>query len=172
MTMSAGLLPEFDQEMTKTRKVLERVPDDRWQWQPHAKSKAMGPLASHIADIPRHAVDVLEKESLDVAPQAGGPPRPPRTPPATSRQELLERFDANVASARTALAGATDEQLVQPWSLIAGGHTLANLPRIGAIRTLLMSHIVHHRAQLGLYLRMNDIPVPAIYGPSADEAVA
>ena len=168
MTMSAALLPEFDQEMTRTRKLLERVPDDRWDWQPHPKSKAMGPLASHIADIPRRAADVMEKESLDVAPQAGGPPR---TPPAASRQEVLERFDANVAIARTALAGAADAQLVQPWSLLAGGHTIAHLPRIGAIRTLLMSHVIHHRAQLGVYLRMNDIPVPAIYGPSADEAV-
>ncbi|HXO22751.1 MAG TPA: DinB family protein [Thermoanaerobaculia bacterium] len=166
MTMSAMLLPEFDQEMKSTRKLLERVPEGRFDFRPHPKSRPLGPLASHIADIPRRAVDVVEKESLDVAPQGAAPPRPA---PAASRQEILDRFDANVAAARAALAGATDAQLVVPWSLVAGGHTLFTVPRIGAIRAIVLSHIIHHRAQLGVYLRINDVPVPAIYGPSADE---
>jgi uncharacterized damage-inducible protein DinB len=166
MSMSTALLPEFDQEMKNTRKVLERVPDDRLDFRPHQKSKPLGPLASHLADIPRRGVDVLEKESLEVsqAPAAG-----PRPAPAASRQEILDRFDANVAAARAALAGADDAHLVQPWSLIGGGRTLFTLPRIAALRAIVLSHMIHHRAQLGVYLRINDIAVPAIYGPSADE---
>jgi uncharacterized damage-inducible protein DinB len=166
MTMSAALLAEFDHEMTSTRRVLERVPDDRLDWRPHPKSRQLGPLASHIAAIPHRTVDVMETESLDASPQGAAPPRPA---PAASRQEILERFDANVAAARAALAGAADAHLVQPWSFLAGGHPMFTLPRIGAVRALVLSHIIHHRAQLGVYLRINDVPVPAIYGPSADE---
>jgi uncharacterized damage-inducible protein DinB len=168
MTMSAALLPEFDQEMKSTRRVLERLPEDRMDWRPHPKSRQLGPLASHIADIPRRAVDVVEKASQEVsAPPPGAAPSRSATP--ASRQEILDRFDANVANARAALAGAADAHLVQPWSLIAGGRALFSLPRIGAVRTLVLSHIIHHRAQLGVYLRIIDVPVPAIYGPSADE---
>jgi uncharacterized damage-inducible protein DinB len=169
MTMSENLLPEFDQEMRSTRKVLERVPEDKMDWRPHPKSRPLGQLAAHIADVPRRAVDVIEKDSLQVSPPSGAAARPA---PAASRQEILERFDGNVAAARAALAGAADAHLVQPWSLTVGGHTLFNLPRIGALRAIVLSHVIHHRAQLGVYLRINDVPVPAIYGPSADEAPA
>ncbi|HVT58130.1 MAG TPA: DinB family protein [Thermoanaerobaculia bacterium] len=167
MSLSAALLPEFDQEMKSTRRVLERVPDERLEWRPHPKSRPLGPLASHIADIPTRIVDVIELESLDIMPQV---PRP-RPAPAASRQEILARFDANVAAARAALAGAADAHLVEPWSLLAGGRALFTLPRAAAVRALVLSHIIHHRAQLGVYLRINDIAVPAIYGPSADEGV-
>jgi uncharacterized damage-inducible protein DinB len=152
--------------MRSTRKVLERVPDDRLDWRPHPKSRQLGSLASHIANIPRRAVDVMENESLDVSLPGGAPPRPA---PAASRQEILDRFDASIAAARAALAGAADAHLLQPWSFLLGGKAVFTLPRIGALRALVLSHIIHHRAQLGVYLRITDVPVPAIYGPSADE---
>jgi uncharacterized damage-inducible protein DinB len=110
---------------------------------------------------------VIELESLDIMPQV---PRPQPAPVAT-REETLARFDANVAAARGALAGAADAHLASPWSLVAGGRALFTLPRTGAVRALVLSHIIHHRAQLGVYLRMNDVAVPAIYGPSADEGI-
>jgi uncharacterized damage-inducible protein DinB len=170
MNMSAALLPEFDQEMRNTRRVLERVPEDRMDWRPHPKSKPLGPLASHLADIPRRAADVIQKESLEVTPPAAGAGPPAAAPPA-SRQEILDRFDAHVAAARAAIAGATDPQLLQPWSFIFAGRPVFTLPRVAALRAIVLNHSIHHRAQLGVYLRMNDVAVPAIYGPSADEGI-
>jgi uncharacterized damage-inducible protein DinB len=166
MRLSETLLPEFDNEMSNTRKTLERVPEDRFDWKPHEKSTAMGGLASHLANLPGWAVHTVEKNALDIAP-VGEPPF--KTPQANSREELLEAFDKNVAAARAAIEGASDEQLLQPWSLLAGGNTVMTLPRIAVLRGVVMNHSIHHRAQLGVYLRLNDIPVPSIYGPSADE---
>ena len=166
MKISDALLPEFDQEMVNTRKTLERVPDDKLRWKPHPKSFAMGDLATHIATMVGWAVDTIQKDSFDIAPE-GAPMTPPS--PAASRKELLDTFDKNVAAARAAIAGAGDEHFFKPWSLVAGGKTLFTMPRIGCIRSFVMNHTIHHRAQLGVYLRLNDIPVPAIYGPSADE---
>lgn len=157
MKIADALLPEFDQEMANTRKTLERVPDDRLAWKPHPKSFAMGALATHIATMTGWTVDTIAKDSFDVAPP-GAPPY--KLEPVASQEELLETFDKNVTSARAAIAGASDERLLAPWSLLAGGQTLFTMPRIACIRSFVMNHTIHHRAQLGVYLRLNDIPVP------------
>jgi len=165
MSISQALLPEFDHEMANTRKTLERVPDDKWGWKPHEKSMAMGALAFHLAFIPSWGVETINKDSIDVMPEGGAP----TMPKATNRAEVLDLFDKSVAGAREAIAGATDEHLMKPWTLLAGGKTIFTLPRVGVLRGFVLSHSIHHRAQLGVYLRLNDIPVPSIYGPSADE---
>lgn len=166
MRISDTILPEFDMEMANTRKTLERVPDDKFDWTPHPKSTTMGGLSTHLANIPTWAVHALEKDSIDMAP-VGQPPL--RVEPARSRQEVLDRFDDAVRRAREAISGADNERLLQPWSLLSGGKTLMTLPRVAVIRGFVLNHNIHHRAQLGVYLRLNDIPVPSIYGPSADE---
>jgi len=166
MPIRDALLPEFDQEMANTRKTLERCPEDKFGWKPHPKSFSMGALATHIANMTGWCVDTIEKDSFDIAPP-GAPPY--KEEPLTSQAELLAQFDKNAAAARAALAGASDAHFMQPWSLLAGGQTLFSMPRIACIRSFVMNHTIHHRAQLGVYLRLNDIPVPAIYGPSADE---
>ncbi len=166
MAISESLLPEFDQEMANTRKTLERVPEDKFDWKPHEKSFAMGGLATHLANLPSWAVLTLNQDEFDMAPPGG---EPWKLPEANSRQELLEMFDKNVTDARAAIAGASDERMFSPWSLLSGGNTLMTMPKIAVLRSFVMNHIIHHRAQLGVYLRLNDIPVPSIYGPSADE---
>ena len=165
MAISDALLPEFDHEMANTRKTLERVPDDKFAWTPHAKSSTMGGLVTHLANLPSWAGYTINQDSLDIAPNG----EPQRATPVKSNAEALETFDKNVAAARAAIAGASDEQLFQPWTLMANGKTLMSLPRVAVLRSFVMNHLIHHRAQLGVYLRLNDLPVPSIYGPSADE---
>ena len=166
MAIRDGLLPEFDQEMANTRKSLERVPDDKLSWKPHPKSGAMGWLAGHVAQLPSWAGIAIAQDSLDLEP-GGKPPTPPLLP--KSRQEILDMFDKHVAAGRAAIAGASDEHLMKPWTLLKNGQTIMTLPRIAVLRGFVMNHLIHHRAQLGVYLRLNDLPVPSIYGPSADE---
>jgi uncharacterized damage-inducible protein DinB len=166
MPLRDALLPEFDHEMANTRKSLERVPEDKFGWKPHEKSGTLGWLAAHLAEIPAHVPMTLAQDSFDIAPQ--GEHRQPAKP-AASRSEILEGFDKNVAAARAAIAGAEDRVLMQPWSLLSGGKVVFTMPKIAVLRGFVMSHTIHHRAQLGVYLRLNDVPVPAIYGPSADE---
>ena len=168
MTLKQVLLQEFDVESAHTRKSLERVPEDKLGWKPHEKSATMGWLALHLAQIPFWANETISKEAIDIAP----PGAPPYTPPAIkSRKELLELFDKNAAAAREAISSTTDEHLGKPWTLLHGGKAVLTLPRFAVLRSFVFNHSVHHRAQLGVYLRLNNIPVPAIYGPSADEAV-
>lgn len=166
MALSESLLPEFDHEMANTRRTLERVPDDKFDWKPHEKSTTLGNLATHLANLPTWANHALEKDSIDIAPP-GEPPL--RVTPATSRDEVLETFDQNIAAARAAILAASDELMFQPWSLLSGGKTVLTLPKIGVLRSFILNHTIHHRAQLGVYLRLNDVAVPSIYGPSADE---
>ena len=166
MGISQSLLPEFDHEMGTTRTVLLRVPDGRFDWKPHDKSSAMGGLATHVANIPTWAVSAITLNELDLAP--GGQPVAPLQPAATN-EALMKTFDENVKKAREAIAGASDETLFKPWSLLHGGNTILTLPRIAVLRSFVLSHLIHHRGQLSVYLRLNDIPVPSIYGPSADE---
>ncbi len=166
MKLSDTLLPEFDHEMGGTRRTLERVPEEKFDWRPHEKSTPMGGLATHLANLPSWAGHVLNRDALDIAPP-GEPPM--RVPPATSREELLTAVDRNVAAAREAIASASDEQMLGTWTLLHGGRTIFSMPRVAVLRGMVMNHNVHHRAQLGVYLRMNDVPVPSIYGPSADE---
>jgi len=165
MAIGQSMLAEFDHEMANTRKTLERVPDDKFAWTPHEKSFPMGKLATHLANLPSWTNVAIEHDQFDMAP--GG--EPVKTPECQTQKEVLEAFDANVAKAREALAGVTDETIFGNWALLAGGNQLFAMPRIGVLRSFVMNHIIHHRAQLGVYLRLNDIPVPSIYGPSADE---
>ena len=166
MAMSAALLPEFDMEMANTRKSLERVPDDKFDWKPHAKSMTLRQLAVHVGFFPSWAIETLEKSSLDIAPVGG---EGYKTPPINSRKELLETFDRDLAKARKGLENASDAQLMETWTLLAGGKTIFAMPRVAVFRSSVMNHMIHHRAQLGVYLRLNDVAVPGLYGPSADE---
>ncbi|HEX6625808.1 MAG TPA: DinB family protein [Pyrinomonadaceae bacterium] len=162
MGLSEALLPEFDHEMATTRKTLERVPGEKFDWKPHEKSTTLGALATHLANLPSWVGHTIDKDELDQPPL--------RIPPAHTRDEVLAAFDRNVAAARAALAGASDERLLGPWTLLQGGNKVLTLPRAAVLRSFVLSHSIHHRAQLGVYLRLNDIPVPAVYGPSADES--
>jgi uncharacterized damage-inducible protein DinB len=166
MPIRDSILPEFDYEMSATRKTLERVPEGKPDWKPHEKSMKMSRLAGHLAELPTWAVHSLNQDSVDIAPAGGAPPTPRVM---SSRKKLLEDFDKNVAEARAAIAAASDEKFMQPWSLLKGGQTLMTMPRIVVLRNFVLNHNVHHRAQLGVYLRLNNVPVPSIYGPSADE---
>ena len=166
MVLNEAFLMEFDQEMANTRNCLARIPDDKFDWKPHAKSATLRQLALHLALFPTWMTETLGKESLDIAPPGAPPYQPPK---ADSRKEILEIFDRDLPTARAALARANDADLSKTWTLLQGGKTLFSLPRAAVLRTMVMNHMVHHRAQLGVYLRFNDIPLPALYGPSADE---
>jgi uncharacterized damage-inducible protein DinB len=166
MAIRDALLPEFDHEMATTRKTLERVPEGKPDWKPHEKSMTMGRLAGHVAELPTFITRALEADSFDINPPGGSG----RTPLVmSSRKQLLEAFDKNVSSAREMLAKANDEDFMKSWSLMAGGKEIFKMPKIGVVRTFAFSHVIHHRGQLSVYLRLNDVAVPSIYGPSADE---
>ena len=165
MGLSESLLPEFDHEMANTRKTLERVPDDKFGWKPHQKSSPMGNLAGHLANLPSWGSLTIGSDSFDMAPEG----KPFKTPELSSTNDVLAKFDENVAATRSAIAGASDAELFKPWTLLSNGNTMLTMPKIAVLRSFVISHIIHHRAQLGVYLRLNDIPVPSIYGPSADE---
>lgn len=164
-TISQSLLPEFDREMASTRKTLERVPEGHPDFRPHPKSMPLSRLAGHVAEIPMWAVFALTQDEFDM-----GNRRPEDAFVMTSRQQALARFDDEMTKARAALTEATDADLMKTWSLKRGGQTIMAMPKIAVLRSFVMNHMIHHRAQLGVYLRMNDLPVPSIYGPSADEA--
>jgi len=162
MSISQNLLPEYDQEMTNTRKLLERVPDDKLNYQPHPKSMTLGRLATHIAELPGWGKQTLESEVLEMEP--GFKPHI-----AASREELLGMFDKSAAEARAAIAAASDEDWHKIWSFKVAGQTIISLPRTAVVRSMVMNHLIHHRAQLGVFLRLNDVEIPGMYGPSADE---
>jgi uncharacterized damage-inducible protein DinB len=162
MTISETLLPEYDQEMASTRKMLACVPDALFAWKPHAKSMALGRLASHIAEMPNWAEMTVKLPKLVIGPDF--------KPFAVATQaELLESFDKFAADGRTAIAGASDEDLAKIWELEFNGRTVISMPRSAVLRNMVMNHMIHHRAQLGVYLRLNDVAIPGMYGPSADE---
>lgn len=162
MTIPELFLQEFDVEMPGTRKLLERVPEASFAWKPHEKSMTLGRLASHIADLPARCATIITTEEL--VRQPGFAPWA-----ASSTAELLEHFDAATTEARAALAGLRDDQLSVAWTLKMGDRTLASLPRAMALRRVFMNHIIHHRAQLGVFLRLLDVPIPGMYGASADD---
>jgi uncharacterized damage-inducible protein DinB len=166
MAISAGMLPEFDMEMAGLRKTLERIPDDKFNYKPHEKSMTVRQLAVHLALFPEWMIETLAKPSFDYAPVGGEAYKPPVV---KSHKDLLAIFDRDVPKARAGLAAATDAQLMENWSLLEGGKTIFTMPRIAVLRGMVLNHMIHHRAQLGVYLRLNDVPVPALYGPSADE---
>lgn len=166
MNYSQTILPEFDQEMANTRKVLERLPEDKMDWRAHSKSNTIGWNANHLAEIPSWVEGMLTQPSWDFAP-AGGESY--QSPKLTTRQELLNLFDRNVAAARRALGAVKDEEMTQPWSLLQTGKLIFTMPRAAVIRSFVLNHLIHHRAILCVYLRLNDIAVPGMYGPSGDE---
>ena len=166
MAIKESLLPEFDQEMANTRTMLERVPDGNWTWQPHDKSMNLGRLATHLAEIPGWVLWILRGDSHDMAPAGGSTyVRPKRD----SRAEVLKLFDANVAAMRGKIADHTDADFMKPWSMQKGGQTMLTIPRVAVVRGFLLNHIIHHRGQFSVYLRMQGVPLPPIYGPTADE---
>ena len=166
MSYAETVLPEFDRETANTRKVLERVPEDRLDWQAHPKSLTIGWNANHLAEIPGWVEGALTTPSWDIAPVGG---ERYQSPKLTTRQEILDLFDRNVAAARKAIAAVKDDQLAQPWSLLNAGTPFFTIPRATMIRSFVLNHLIHHRAILCVYLRLNNIPVPGMYGPSGDE---
>ncbi len=166
MSYAESLLLEFDQEMANTRKVLERLPDDKLDWKPHSKSHTIGWNANHVVDMVNWIVAVITMPSLDIAPIGG---QPYQVPALASRREILERFDHNVTAARKALATCDDQRINETWTLLKAGAPMMSMPRKVVIRSFVLNHMIHHRAHLCVYLRLNDIPVPGMYGPSGDE---
>jgi uncharacterized damage-inducible protein DinB len=167
MSLADALLPEFDQEMATTRRVLERVPADKVAWKPHPRSWSLGDLSLHVANIPSWLRITLETDELDLAPP-GGPGFQKvvfESPAAT-----LAHFGRHAAEGRAALSAASDADLARPWSLKVGGTTKFTMPRSACVRLFVLNHLIHHRGQLTVYLRQCDVPLPSIYGPTADEA--
>jgi uncharacterized damage-inducible protein DinB len=165
MPFADTFIPEFDQEMKTTRSLLERVPFENAAWKPHIKSTGLAALASHVAQLAGFGHIAIVADELDIAP-AGGAPAP--RPVYGSTDELLAAFDENVAKSRAAVLTLEDKNLGTPWSLKMGGQAFFTMPRGAVLRTMLMNHIIHHRGQLSVYLRLNDVPLPSIYGPTAD----
>jgi len=165
MTLATSLLPELDNESATTRKLLETIPAAKAGWRPHPKSWSLGDLSVHIANLPSWMSITLAQTELDLAPPGGPVFTPPKfeSPAATVRF-----FDANVAKARAALAAASDAELLVPWTLKNGGVAQFTLPRLAVLRSFVLNHLIHHRGQLTVYLRLCDVPLPSVYGPTAD----
>lgn len=160
MSVAESILPEFDLEMATTRKVLERIPTDKGPWKPHPKSFSIGHLAQLVATMPGWLTQTVLDTEIDLAAATGYSYQ--------KTEDLVKAFDKHVGEARKAIASARDETFTVPWSLKHGKHVIFTLPR-GAVVRQTISHLVHHRGQLTVYLRLLDIPVPSIYGPTADE---
>ncbi len=164
MSYARTFLGEFDHEMQTTRTLLERVPEARGDWKPHPKSHSLGSLANHLAFLPSFAEMVMTSTERDArSPMTGRPSS------FESTAKLLELFDGCVARGRAAVEAASDEDFRVPWTFSIGGKTIFTLPRGAALRSFVMNHFIHHRGQLTVYLRLNDVPLPSIYGPTADE---
>ncbi len=164
MTLKDWLLPEFDHEMAITRRLLERVPEDAFAWKPHEKAFGLGELATHLARLPHWGTAILNCDKHELA-EGNGQPADGRA----TRAEVLELFDRNVTEVRRGLVNCNEVDLAAPWTLTQGGRIVMSLPRASAFRSFLLSHVIHHRGQLTVYLRIHNVPLPPIYGPSADE---
>jgi uncharacterized damage-inducible protein DinB len=165
MSTSALLLQDFDVEISNTRRTLERVPEGKNDWAPHPRSMKLGKLAMHCATLPMFGVYIMEDEGMDMA----APKHPQVSFDFESRAACLQKLDECADKCRIAIAATSDEAFDSPWKFSFGEHLISNLPRSLTFREMCFNHLVHHTAQLGVYLRLNDIPVPALYGPSADE---
>jgi uncharacterized damage-inducible protein DinB len=163
MTIANTLLQELEQEAATTRRLLERVPESRTSWRPHEKSWTLGELAMHIAMVPGGVAEFAARPSPVPAPEFPDPPAPPTT------AELLRRFDESMAKARTVLTGMDDEAATAMWRMVAGERDVMAMPRAGFLRAIMLNHWYHHRGQLSVYLRLLGVPLPSIYGPTADE---
>lgn len=161
MAINEVLLAEYDQEIATTRRFLERIPAKDAAWKPHSKSSTLGDLAVHVSSIPGWVAPTLTLPELDFA-------TVPEAPPFTTVEALLAAFDANARAGREALARAADADFAVPWTLKASGAEIFTLPRTAVLRSFVLSHLIHHRAQLGVYLRLRDVPLPGSYGPTAD----
>jgi uncharacterized damage-inducible protein DinB len=165
MAIAESILPEFDHETATTRTLLERVPAEKAEWKPHAKSMSLGQLAMHIANLPMWASITLERKEFDTNPPGG---RPATGPSFQSSSHLLETYDANVSAARALIVRTTDGEFMVQWTLKNGGKSMFSMPRVAVLRSFVLNHAVHHRGQLSVYLRLLDVPIPNIYGPTAD----
>ena len=165
MAIRDALLPEFDHEMGSTRRVLERVPAADLAWTPHEKSFNMGKLAWHISNIPNWIHATLDASVFDLASMGDDV----RTKEPASVDDVLKAFDESVKKAREKIAEQTDSALLSPWTLKKDGQEMFTMPKISVVRSFVMNHIIHHRGQLTVYLRLRNVPLPALYGPSADE---
>jgi uncharacterized damage-inducible protein DinB len=163
MAIAQALLPEFDHEMATTRKMLERFPEDKVDWKPHDTCMTLGRLAGHVAEIPAWTIPTIAQDKLELDPSTFTPSV------LNSRTETLKKFDETVKAARATIAGASDEALMKPWSLVVSGKTVMTLPKAAVLRSFVMSHMIHHRGQLAAFYRIAGVPVPSIYGPSKDE---
>ena len=155
MTIAESILPEFEIEMSGTRRVLERIPDDKLDWKAHPKSNTIGWVATHLAEIPGWVEGTLTQDDWDINPEGG---EPYQVPQLNSRQEVLDLFDKNVATAQQQIQKTSDEEFAKSWSLLSAGEPIITLPKLGVIRTWVLNHTIHHRAHLCVYLRLNDIP--------------
>jgi uncharacterized damage-inducible protein DinB len=155
-------LGDLDHELETTRRVLERVPEQHLGWKPHAKSFSLAQLATHLTQIPHWITITVTQDELDAA-------AAPRIQPPATHAEIMRRFDDNVAEARQALQNADESTFGDSWTLRAGAHVILSMPRLAVLRSFCLSHMIHHRGQLSVYLRLLDVPVPSIYGPTADE---
>jgi uncharacterized damage-inducible protein DinB len=162
-SLKQAALADLEHEFATTRRVLERVPDEHFAWKPHERSMALGGLATHLATLPFWAITTLESDELDMAKGM------PENPLAKSRDEVLRRFDETAERVRAALAAADDAALARTWTMRNGEHVIVQQPRVAVLRTFVANHMIHHRGQMSVYLRLLDVPVPSIYGPSADE---
>jgi uncharacterized damage-inducible protein DinB len=166
MTIAESLLPEFDQEMANTRKVIARVPNGKTDWRPHPKSMPLGYMTVHISRLAGWVNMIMEKDEFDVGlmMKSGF-----KMPDFESAEKSVEVFDEVIAKARATLAGASDADFLKPWSLKNNGEVRFTAPKVGALRSMVFNHMIHHRGQLTVYLRLNDVPLPGLYGPTADE---
>jgi uncharacterized damage-inducible protein DinB len=166
VTISESILPELEHESRLTRQMLERVPEDKFDWKPAEKSMTLRQLTSHMSMLPGWGLMTLTTDELDIDPPGGEPYVPPQL---NSLGEILDHFDAELAKLRDAIASTDDATFMKPWTFKAGGEEVFTLPKIGVIRSTILNHLIHHRGQLSVYLRLNDVPLPMTYGPSADE---
>lgn len=160
------LLPEWDNEMQSTRKLLERVPADKFDWKPHAKSHSLGQLALHVAEIPGYAAAYLGGPELNFQPDENYLKVFPN-----DTAGLLAVFDRNTSASRAAIEKATDEEYMADWTFRSGDHVIFTMSRVATHRVFVMNHLIHHRGQLSVYLRLLEVAIPGMYGPSADEPI-
>ena len=163
MAIAQALLPEFDHEMATTRRMLERFPEDKVEWRPHETCMTLGRLAGHVAELAGWTTVTMNQDQLEMDPSTYKPNI------VSSRAEALKQFDDSVKASRESIAGASDETLMKPWSLVAGDKAVLTMPRVAVLRSFVMNHMIHHRGQLAAFYRIAGVPIPSLYGPSKDE---
>jgi uncharacterized damage-inducible protein DinB len=166
VSLKQAILAEFDAEVAVTRRVLDRLPDQALAWKPHERSMSLGGLAAHLAQIPHWGTSILQRDGYDMPADARAP-----ADSVATKADVIETFERHTTEVRRVLVGLTEAELYAPWSLTSGGDVVMSLPKISALRRFLLNHLVHHRGQLTVYLRMHNVPLPPLYGPTADEGL-